>query len=146
MDKFTPKDTSKGAEEIVLTQIKQDFITPANAIFDYVDIVEKFLNDSKLASDDEIEDPMKLRIITRVNGEERQNGGTEMMIFDIPFVISYISRFTQLEPGDLICTGSPGGSAIEHDPPGYLEAGDHLEVEIDGIGLLKNSVQGEEKS
>ncbi len=89
---------------------------------------------------------MKLRIITRVNGEERQNGGTEMMIFDIPFVISYISRFTQLEPGDLICTGSPGGSAIEHDPPGYLEPGDHLEVEIDGIGLLKNRVQGEEKS
>lgn len=99
-----------------------------------------------MVSDDEIADPMKLRIITRVNGEERQNGGTEMMIFDIPFVISYISRFTQLEPGDLICTGSPGGSAIEHDPPGYLEPGDHLEVEIDGIGLLKNRVQGEEKS
>ena len=99
-----------------------------------------------MVSDDEIADPMKLRIITRVNGEERQNGGTEMMIFDIPFVISYISRFTQLEPGDLICTGSPGGSAIEHAPPGYLEPGDHLEVEIDGIGLLKNRVQGEEKS
>ena len=54
MDKLTPKDTSKGAEEIVLTQIKQDFITPANAIFDYVDIVEKFLNDAELVSDDEI--------------------------------------------------------------------------------------------
>ena len=54
MDKLTPKETSKGAEEIVLTQIKQDFITPANAIFDYVDIVEKFLNDAELVSDDEI--------------------------------------------------------------------------------------------
>ena len=55
MDKLTPKETSKGAEEIVLTQIKQDFITPANAIFDYVDMVEKVLNEAELKSDDEIE-------------------------------------------------------------------------------------------
>jgi diguanylate cyclase (GGDEF)-like protein len=55
MDKLTPKETSKGAEEIVLTQIKQDFITPANAIFDYVDMVEKVLDDADLQSDDEIE-------------------------------------------------------------------------------------------
>jgi hypothetical protein len=55
MDKLTPKETSKGAEEIVLTQIKQNFITPANAIFDYVDMVEKVLNDAELQSDDEIE-------------------------------------------------------------------------------------------
>ncbi len=55
MDKLTPKETSKGAEEIVLTQIKQDFITPANAIFDYVDMVEKSLNEADLQSDDEIE-------------------------------------------------------------------------------------------
>ena len=55
MDKLTPKETSKGAEEIVLTQIKQDFITPANAIFDYVDMVEKVLEDADLQSDDEIE-------------------------------------------------------------------------------------------
>jgi len=54
MDKLTPKETSKGAEEIVLTQIKQDFITPANAIFDYVDMVEKVLNDLKLVAEDEI--------------------------------------------------------------------------------------------
>ena len=55
MDKLTPKETSKGAEEIVLTQIKQDFITPANAIFDYVDMVEKVLNDAELQSEDEVE-------------------------------------------------------------------------------------------
>ena len=55
MDKLTPKETSKGAEEILLTQIKQDFITPANAIFDYVDMVEKVLNDADLQSDEEIE-------------------------------------------------------------------------------------------
>ena len=55
MDKLTPKETSKGAEEIVLTQIKQDFITPANAIFEYVDMVEKVLDDADLQSEDEIE-------------------------------------------------------------------------------------------
>lgn len=92
---------------------------------------------------DEIPNPMSLQIITRVNGEERQNGSTDMMIFDIPYVISYISRFTILEPGDLICTGSPGGSAIEHDPPAYLKPGDDLEVQIDGVGLLRNPVHAE---
>ena len=55
MDKLTPKETSKGAEEIVLTQIKQDFITPANAIFDYVDMVEQVLNDAELQSEEEVE-------------------------------------------------------------------------------------------
>ena len=96
-----------------------------------------------IVTPDEILNPMNLKIITRVNGEERQNGNTDMMIFDIPFVISYISRFTMLEPGDLICTGSPGGSAIEHDPPAYLKPGDNLEVQIIGIGLLRNPVQTE---
>ena len=93
---------------------------------------------------DEIDDPMDLQIVTKVNGEERQNGSTAMMIFDIPFVISYISRFTRLEPGDLICTGSPGGSAIEHDPPGYLKPGDQIEVQIGGVGILKNLVESEQ--
>jgi 2-keto-4-pentenoate hydratase/2-oxohepta-3-ene-1,7-dioic acid hydratase in catechol pathway len=92
---------------------------------------------------DEIDDPMKLAIRTRVNGEIRQDGSTEMMIFDIPFVIAYISRFTWLEPGDLICTGSPGGSAIEHDPPGYLKPGDVLEIEIEGVGTLRNPIEDE---
>ncbi|MDC0033190.1 fumarylacetoacetate hydrolase family protein [Alphaproteobacteria bacterium] len=92
---------------------------------------------------DEITDPMNLPIKTRVNGEVRQEGNTRMMIFDIPFVISYISRFTQLEPGDLICTGSPGGSAIEFDPPRYLKPGDILEVEIEPIGTLQSPIEAE---
>ena len=96
-----------------------------------------------LITADEIPDPSKLNICTKVNGEIRQNGSTDMMIFDLPFVISYISRFTPLEPGDCICTGSPGGSAIEHDPPKYLKPGDKLEVSIDGIGILKNQVEPE---
>jgi len=92
---------------------------------------------------DEIPDSSKLTIHTEVNGETRQDGGTDMMIFDLPFVIAYISRFTPLEPGDCICTGSPGGSAIEHDPPGYLTPGDVLEVTIEGIGTLRNGIEAE---
>ena len=88
---------------------------------------------------------MKTQIVPRVNGEERQNGSTDMMIFDIPFVISYISRFAFLQPGDLICTGSPGGAAIEYDPPKYLTPGDHLEIEIDCVGTLQNSIEDEKQ-
>ncbi len=98
-----------------------------------------------LVTPDEVPNPMKTQIVTRVNGEERQNGSTDMMIFDIPFVISYISRFAFLQPGDLICTGSPGGSAIEYDPPKYLIPGDHLEIEIDCIGTLQNSIEDEKQ-
>ncbi len=93
---------------------------------------------------DEIADPNKLQIRTWVNGEVRQDGGTDMMICGIPFVISYISRFTRLEPGDMICTGSPGGSAIEFDPPRYLKPGDLLEVEVDGVGRLRNPIEAEQ--
>lgn len=96
-----------------------------------------------LVTSDEISDPGKLDIFTEVNGERRQNGNTEMMIFDLPFVISYISRFTPLEPGDCICTGSPGGSAIEHTPPAYLRPGDELKVSIEGLGSLNNKVESE---
>ena len=96
-----------------------------------------------LVTADEVPNPMKTQIVTRVNGEERQNSGTDMMIFDIPFVISYISRFAILQPGDLICTGSPGGSAIDYDPPKYLKSGDHLEIEINCIGMLQNAIEDE---
>lgn len=92
---------------------------------------------------DEIDDLTRLTIHTEVNGEVRQDGGTDMMIFDVPYVISFISRFTVLEPGDCICTGSPGGSAIEQDPPAYLKPGDVLEVTIDGIGTLRNGIEAE---
>jgi 2-keto-4-pentenoate hydratase/2-oxohepta-3-ene-1,7-dioic acid hydratase in catechol pathway len=92
---------------------------------------------------DEIADPMKLHINTRVSGQTRQDGGADMMIFDIPYLISFVSTMTWLEPGDVICTGSPGGSAIEQDPPGYLKPGEVLEVEIPGIGLLRNPIEDE---
>ena len=92
---------------------------------------------------DEIPDPSKLHIKTRVNGEVRQDGGTDLMIFEIPFLISHISKFTQLNPGDIIATGSPGGSAISMDPPAWLKPGDKFELEIGGIGTLDNPIEAE---
>lgn len=76
-----------------------------------------------------------LRIQCRVNGETRQDGSTLDMIYDVPFIISFVSQFTTLVPGDLILTGSPGGS-------GPLMAGDEVEIEIEGIGVLRHSVSG----
>ena len=92
---------------------------------------------------DEVPDPTRLHITTRVNGEVRQDGGTDLMIFQIPYVISHISKFTMLEPGDIIATGSPGGSAIEMKPPKWLRPGDVLEIEIAGIGRLRNPIEAE---
>jgi 2-keto-4-pentenoate hydratase/2-oxohepta-3-ene-1,7-dioic acid hydratase in catechol pathway len=92
---------------------------------------------------DEIPDPSQLRIVTRRNGTVVQDGGTELMIFSIPYLIAHISKFTVLEPGDLIATGSPGGSAIESPSPEWLRAGDEIEIEISGIGVLRNPIMSE---
>ena len=92
---------------------------------------------------DEVPDPTRLRIITRRNGRVVQDGSTEQMIFDIPFLIAHISKFTRIEPGDLIATGSPGGSAVESTSPEWLHGGDVIEVEISGIGTLENPIASE---
>jgi 2-keto-4-pentenoate hydratase/2-oxohepta-3-ene-1,7-dioic acid hydratase in catechol pathway len=81
-----------------------------------------------------------LRIITRVNGEIRQNDTTDRMIFPMSFLISYISRFCTLEPGDIIATGTPTGAGARLDPPRYLVPGDLVEVEVNRIGTLRNRV------
>lgn len=78
-------------------------------------------------------DLRNLRLRTRVNGQVRQDGSTSDLIFDIPFLVSFISHVMTLEPGDLIVTGTPPGV-------GPLHAGDVLEIEIDGVGVLRNPV------
>ena len=90
---------------------------------------------------DEIKDPMNLRIRTRVNGRLRQDGCTKDMIWNIPQLIAYVSQMT-LEPGDLITTGTPEGQALGQAEASslYLQAGDVLDSEIEGIGMLKNKV------
>ncbi len=92
---------------------------------------------------DELPDLSKVPIQTRVNGEIRQDGATDMMIFSLPYVIAHVSKFTWLEPGDMIATGSPGGSAVEEDPPRWLKPGDTIEIEIPPIGVLKNTIEAE---
>lgn len=84
-----------------------------------------------------------LRVITRVNGEERQNDTTDRLLFPFDFLVSYLSTFTTLEPGDLILTGTPNGAGARFDPPKWLVAGDVVEVEVPGIGVLSNPVVDE---
>ena len=81
-----------------------------------------------------------MRIITRVNDEIRQDDTTDRMIFSIPTLISYVSKFCTLEPGDILVTGTPAGAGARFDPPRYLVPGDVVEVEVPGIGILRNRV------
>jgi acylpyruvate hydrolase len=94
-----------------------------------------------LVTREAIPDPMHLRIQTRVNGEPRQDGNTHEMIHSIPKLVSYISQVT-LSPGDIIATGSPGGGGLSN-PEWMLKAGDVVECEIEGIGVLRNGVVDE---
>ena len=87
--------------------------------------------------------PGPLRILTRVNGEVRQDATTEQMIFSIPALISYISTFCAFEPGDIVVTGTPTGAGVRFDPPRFLVPGDRVEVEVSGLGMLSNSVVDE---
>ena len=81
-----------------------------------------------------------LRVTTRVNGEERQNDTSDRMTFSIPYLISYLSTFCSLEPGDVIFSGTPSGAGARFDPPRYLVAGDMVEVEVSRVGVLRNTV------
>ncbi|WP_293573085.1 fumarylacetoacetate hydrolase family protein [Phaeobacter sp.] len=83
------------------------------------------------------------RLITRVNGEVRQDDTLNRMMFPISEEIAYISTFTTLQPGDMIVTGTPTGAGARFDPPRYLVPGDVVEVEVDGIGLLRNTIADE---
>ena len=91
---------------------------------------------------DEIADPFAMSLTTRLNGEEVQSTTAAAMIFPIPELISYISHTIDLRPGDLIATGSPEGSGGSRQPPRFLRAGDTLEIEVSGVGVLRNRVSG----
>ncbi len=87
-----------------------------------------------------VPDPEKLTISSKVNGELRQNASTGDLIFKIPELIATISAGITLEPGDIIATGTPAGVAMGFTPPRFLKAGDELELAIDGLGVLRNTV------
>ena len=84
-----------------------------------------------------------IRLTTRVNGEERQQDRTSRMLFPIVRQIAYISTFTTLVPGDIIVTGTPTGAGARFDPPIWLRPGDVVEVEAEGLGILRNTVADE---
>lgn len=88
-------------------------------------------------------DPQKLRLTLKVNGQTMQDGNTGQMIFPVASIVSILSTFTTLEPGDLIVTGTPSGVGHARKPPVYLKAKDTVEIEIEGIGVLRNPVENE---
>jgi 2-keto-4-pentenoate hydratase/2-oxohepta-3-ene-1,7-dioic acid hydratase in catechol pathway len=96
-----------------------------------------------LITPDELDPMSELRVTTRVNGEVRQDDTTLNLIFDFRYLISYLSTFYHLRPGDTIATGTPNGAGARFDPPKYLRPGDVVEVEVSGIGTLINRVETE---
>jgi 2-keto-4-pentenoate hydratase/2-oxohepta-3-ene-1,7-dioic acid hydratase in catechol pathway len=92
---------------------------------------------------DEIPDPSKLTLTTRLNGQVMQHSGTDMLMHDVPALIAYCSAFTALSPGDIIATGTPEGIGARRNPPVWMKAGDVLEVEISSIGTLRNRIVNE---
>ena len=92
---------------------------------------------------DEIPDPGKLGIRLRLNGQVMQDSNTAEFLFPVDQLVSYVSQFCTLRPGDLIYTGTPSGVGMGRKPPVYLKAGDVTEVEIDGIGVLRNTFAAE---
>jgi 2-keto-4-pentenoate hydratase/2-oxohepta-3-ene-1,7-dioic acid hydratase in catechol pathway len=92
---------------------------------------------------DEIPDPGRLAVKTRVNGVEVQNGNTDDLIFDVPAMVAYVSSFTSLAPGDVIATGTPQGVGFARKPPLWLKPDDVVEVEVEGVGVLRNPVVAE---
>jgi 2-keto-4-pentenoate hydratase/2-oxohepta-3-ene-1,7-dioic acid hydratase in catechol pathway len=90
-----------------------------------------------LVTTDEIPDPSRLTLTTRLNGAQVQHSGTDKLIYSIPQIVAFCSDFTALSPGDVIATGTPEGVGHGRKPPLWMKPGDTLEVEITGIGILR---------
>jgi 2-keto-4-pentenoate hydratase/2-oxohepta-3-ene-1,7-dioic acid hydratase in catechol pathway len=93
-----------------------------------------------LATPDELADPANLPMWLTVNGESRQKSSTHQMVFDVPTLVSYLSRFMTLLPGDVISTGTPPGVGLGFKPPIYLKEGDVVELGIEGLGRQRQRV------
>lgn len=92
---------------------------------------------------DEIEDPHTLDIRLTINGEELQHANTCELIYRVPELVEFLSSIVELEPGDVVCTGTPGGSGFSYKPPRWLRPGDDIEITIQGLGTLRNPVIAE---
>jgi 2-keto-4-pentenoate hydratase/2-oxohepta-3-ene-1,7-dioic acid hydratase in catechol pathway len=89
---------------------------------------------------DELPDPSATSVTTRLNGEVMQSQPTADMLFSVQNIIAYVSTFTALSPGDVICSGTPGGVGAKREPPVWMKPGDVAEVDIPGVGLLRNTI------
>ncbi len=93
-----------------------------------------------LVTADEIADVRNLALRLKVNGEVMQNGNTKDMLFDVAWLVSYISQFIALEPGDVVTTGTPAGVGMAKKPPRYLKVGDTVELSVTGLGAQRQRV------
>jgi 2-keto-4-pentenoate hydratase/2-oxohepta-3-ene-1,7-dioic acid hydratase in catechol pathway len=93
-----------------------------------------------LVTSDEVANPQKLKMWLEVNGRRFQDGSTETMIFGVSHLVSYVSRFMSLQPGDIISTGTPPGVGMGQKPPSYLRGGEVIELGIDGLGVQRQNV------
>jgi len=94
-----------------------------------------------LATKDEVPDPSNVRIVTRLNGQVMQDANTDDFVFTVAKLIEYYSQFYRFLPGDCITTGSPSGVGFGRNPKVFMKAGDTIEVEVAGIGVLSNPVR-----
>jgi 2-keto-4-pentenoate hydratase/2-oxohepta-3-ene-1,7-dioic acid hydratase in catechol pathway len=94
---------------------------------------------------DELDDPLHLPLRTTLNGRTVQDAFTSDMLFDVPYLVRYISSLATLEPGDVILTGTPAGIGCNQNPPVFLRPGDEVSVTIGGVGTLTNFVVAEEE-
>ncbi|MDQ0253309.1 2-keto-4-pentenoate hydratase/2-oxohepta-3-ene-1,7-dioic acid hydratase in catechol pathway/uncharacterized damage-inducible protein DinB [Evansella vedderi] len=98
-----------------------------------------------LVTKDEIPSPDGLEISLTVNGEERQRSNTANLVFSVPHLVEYLSSIMTLEPGDVICSGTPGGVGVAMEPPTFLQDGDVVAITVDKVGTLENTVRKVEK-
>ena len=99
-----------------------------------------------LVTPDEVPDPQNLRLWLEVEGNRYQDGCTDDMIFDVPFLISYVSRFMTLLPADVLLTGTPSGVGFGMKPPVFLKPGDRMKLGVEGLGVQSQTVVGYQKS
>ena len=173
-DVMIPKDAQKVDWEVELAVVigkKASYVEEANAL-DYVagftlhnDVSEREFQLERggtwdkgkgcdtfapvgpfVATTDEITDSGNLKLWLSVNGKMMQNGTTANFIFNVPFVIAYVSKFMTLLPGDVITTGTPAGVAMGLKPPVYLQPGDVMELGINGLGTSKQTVKAYSKA